>query len=450
MADRYDNKKRKLRTGERYDEKTGRYRYRYKDNDGQWQDVYSWTLTHNDRIPAGKNQKSGESLREKEDEIQRKLAEGLNNSKGNMTLYNLMVMYTELREKDVKATTQKGYRTQRNFMSTNAFGKKKIKDITEDEAIRWFDELHEKYGKNYSTLQTLRGILRPAYAMAKKNRWVSINPFDFPLLKKRYGGSQTRDSLTRKDMRRFLDFIRTDKHFCRYFNGMYILFNTGLRISEFCGLSIFENDIDFDNHVIHVRRQLLRDTIDGKMMYYLEDSAKTPAGTRDVPMTDDVERCFRNVIANRPVLEKEMSVSTLDGELTVSGFLWLDKNKNPEVALHWENHFRWARAKFNKIFKDELPDVTPHVARHTFCSNMASAGMYPKTLQTIMGHSSIDVTMNVYTHLEMDDVMNDFHEIINNKQYDMYPLSRKPDVYSPGEDSEDDEPELLDIQSEDD
>ena len=126
-----------------------------------------------------------------------------------------------------------------------------------------------------------------------------------------------------------------------------------------------------------------------------------------------------------------MSVSTLDGNLTVSGFLWLDKNGNPEVAQHWENHFRWALQKFNRIFKDELEDVTPHVARHTFCSNMASAGMSPKTLQYIMGHSSIEVTMDGYTHLETDDVTAGFRDMMNSKQYTMYPLDRQPDVYTP-------------------
>lgn len=358
MAERYDNKRRKLQTGEYYNERTGRYKYRYKDNDGQWRDIYSWTLTKNDRIPTGKTQKSGESLREKEAEVQKVLAEGINAGKGNMTLYALMETYISIKSKDVKETTKSGYRTQLKFMSENDFGKKKIKDITETDAIRWFDTLHEKEGKNYSTLQTLRGILRPAYTMAKKNRWVRDNPFDFPMLKKRYGGSKTREAMTRKDMRRFLDFVRTDKHFSRYFEGTYILFNTGLRISEFCGLTI--DDIDFEKHVIHVNKQLLRHQINGKNQYYIEDTTKTVSGTRDVPMSDDVEKCFKVVIEKRPVLAVEPTASTLDGKEKCSGFLWLDKNNNLEVAQHWENHFRWAVKKFNTIFKDELEDVTPH------------------------------------------------------------------------------------------
>lgn len=50
-----------------------------------------------------------------------------------------------------------------------------------------------------------------------------------------------------------------------------------------------------------------------------------------------------------------------------------------------------------------MPNITPHVCRHTYCSNMAKAGMNPKTLQYLMGHSDIGVTMNTYTHLGLED-----------------------------------------------
>lgn len=446
MAKRTDKKGRTLQTGEYYDEKTGRYKYRYKDNEDKWQTIYSWTLTHNDRIPAGRNQKSGESLREKESQVQKDLLEGLNSSKGNMKLVDLMELYIQTRWKDVKQTTKSGYRTQLNFMKTEPFGQKKIGDITETDAVLWFDELHEKKGKNYSTLQTLRGILRPAYTMAKKNHWVRDNVFDFPLLKRRYGGTRTREALSREDMRKFLDFVRYDKHFRIYFDGMYVLFNTGLRISEFCGLTV--HDLDFKNHTIHIHKQLLRGMVDGKNTYYIEDTTKTDCGERYVPMSDDVESCLQNIIKNRPTLKKEIKISSLDGKMKVSGFLFFDKNKNLEVAQHWENHFRWALQKYNKIYKDELHDVTPHVARHTFCSNMASAGMNPKNLQYIMGHSDISITMNVYTHVQSGDTTEEYRRIVNSlntKQYTVYDLKRESDIYVPQIDSVEDEECMDDI-----
>ncbi len=229
MAERLDSKGRKLRTGEYWDEKKGRYKYRYKDLNGKWQTVYSLTLTHNDKVPAGGNQKRGESLREKEALIQKDLVEEIDSSGGNMSVLSLMERYIETRWRDVKQTTRNGYTTQLNFMKQNSveeidssggnmsvlslmeryietrwrdvkqttrngyttqlnfmkqnsFGKKKIKEVTEDMAVLWFDELHDKYGKNYSTLCTLRGILRPAFTMAKKNGYVRQNPFSFEML----------------------------------------------------------------------------------------------------------------------------------------------------------------------------------------------------------------------------------------------------------------------------
>ncbi len=59
--------------------------------------------------------------------------------------------------------------------------------------------------------------------------------------------------------------------------------------------------------------------------------------------------------------------------------------------------------KYNGIYKVQMPKVTPHICRHTYCSNMAKSGMNPKTLQYLMGHSDISVTLNVYTHVNFDD-----------------------------------------------
>ena len=434
---RYDPRGRKLRTGEYYEERTGRYRYCYFDSFGNRKTVYSWTLTRNDRIPEGKRQKPGESLREKEQLVQTEIQNGLDATGGNQTVYTLMKRYITLKWKDVRDSTRKGYNTQLNFMKKQSFGRRRIKTITSTEAEEWFMDLHEKHGKNYSTLHTLRGILRPAFAMAQKNRWVLDNPFDFPLNKKRYGGQKMRDALSKKDMKRFLDFVRTDRHFSRYFNGFYLLFHTGLRISEFCGLTM--DDLDFENHIIHVRRQLIRiyDEKSKKGIFRIEET-KTQNGNRIVPMFADVEQVLKDVLKNRPQLPKEKDpiVWNEDHSQSATGFLWFDKNQNLEVAQHWQNHFRWALGKFNKTFKDELPDITPHVCRHTFCSMCVSGGMAPKTLQTIMGHSGIEITLNVYTHLETGDILKQFGSLKNNHNYDFYSLSSAPALMASEEDDE--------------
>ena len=445
---RKDPKGRKLEKNELYDAKTGRYRYQYTDAKGNRQQIYSWTLTAKDTVPAGKRQKKGESLREKKAKVLAELVNQLDTTKGNMTVLELAQIHINNKWNDVRETTRNGYRTNQKLLMNDPFGKRKIKDITEQDALDWFDRLNKppknsdgtfkSRPKGYSSLHTLRGILRPAFETARKNRWVLDNPFSFSLSKKRYGGVQTREALTKADMRRFLDFLRTDKHFKRYFYGVYILFSTGLRVSEFCGL--VPDDIDFENHVIHVCRQLLRLHDGDDMLLYLEEP-KTEFGKRDVPMTADIETAFREVIAIRPEVD-EVTVYSVDKKMEATGFLWIDKDGHYEVAQHWENHLRWARQKFNKQFKEEMPQVTPHVCRHTFCSNMASLGMSPKTLQIIMGHASIEVTLNVYTHLEAGDIKSEFNRVVGTSdRYNFYPLDRTPAIVSLADDSPDDEGE---------
>lgn len=352
---RKDYKGRKLRAGESYNEKTGKYRYTYTNPATNVRtSVYAWTLTPKDKLPVGKK---GKSLREREDEINGEISNKLDSTRGNQTVYDLMKHYIDLKRKDVRESTQKGYTTQLKFMKKEPFGKRKIKDVSLAEAEEWFSYLHEEKGKNYSSLHTLRGILRPAFAMAKKNRWVLDNPFDFPMNKKRYGGTKIREAITAKEMRYFLDFVRTDKSFSKYFNGFYLLFTTGLRISEFCGLTI--NDIDFTKKVIRVRRQLIRSYMNGKVEYYIEET-KTEKGERIVPMLFGVEEVLREVIANRPKLSKEPIVWNKEHTMSATGFLWFDKNLNLEVAQHWQNHMRWAVSKYNKTYKKEIPNISPH------------------------------------------------------------------------------------------
>ena len=81
------------------------------------------------------------------------------------------------------------------------------------------------------------------------------------------------------------------------------------------------------------------------------------------------------------------------------------------VAMHCEKYFQHVVEKYNSIYRIELPKITPYVCRHTYCSNMAKAGMNPKALQYLMGHSDIGVTLNVYTHLGLVDAKEEVNRI---------------------------------------
>lgn len=118
----------------------------------------------------------------------------------------------------------------------------------------------------------------------------------------------------------------------------------------------------------------------------------------------ELDVILQDAVAKRPKIEP-----MIDG---YSGFLFLDKNDMPMVALHWEKYFHHIREKYNSIYKVQMSCITPHVCRHTFCSNMAKSGMNPKTLQYIMGHSDIGVTLNTYAHLQFEDALVEMKKVV--------------------------------------
>ena len=392
---RRDNKNRILHNGE-IQKADGRYRFKYQDINGRTSYVYSWRLDKNDPIPKGKPRDL--SLREKEKQIEQDLFNQVVPNGGNLTVIQLVEKYVSLKT-GVRQTTVTGYKTVINVLKKEPFGRIRIDKVKTSDAKSWLIKLQKKDGRGYSSIHSIRGVLRPAFEMALNDDLIRKNPFAFELSSVVVNDSVTREAITRKQERDLLKFIKEDAHFCRYYDAIYILFNTGLRISEFCGLTI--KDIDFKKMRINVERQLQRSS----NMEYIIEKPKTESGTRFVPMTKEVAECFKNIISNRENPKVEPMVEG------IVGFLCLDKNDMPMVALHWEKYIQHIREKYNSIYKVQMPCVTPHVCRHTFCSKMAKSGMNPKTLQYIMGHADISVTLNTYTHVNFEDAQSEMERL---------------------------------------
>lgn len=391
---RRDNKNRILRNGE-IQRSDGRYAYVYVDDNGKQKFLYSWKLENTDKVPQGK--RDCISLRDKIKMLKKDLDYGIVSNGGDMTVLQLVQKYVG-QKTGVRHNTQANYNFVINIIKKEAFGSKRIDKVKLSDAKEWLIKLQSD-GRGYSTIHTVRGVVRPAFQMAVDDDLIRKNPFEFMLATVVVNDSVTREAITRKQERTFLEFVKNDKHFCKYYDGIYILFNTGLRISEFVGL--VKSDIDFENRKIKVDHQLQRKR---DMEYIIEDT-KTPSGVRYVPMTDEVKECFQRIIENRKMPKTEPMI---DGKC---GFLYLDKNNMPMVALHWEKYFQHICEKYNSIYKVPLPKITPHVCRHTFCSNMAKSGMNPKTLQYIMGHSDIGVTLNTYTHVGYKDAQKEMERV---------------------------------------
>lgn len=404
---RRDSKGRLLQTGE-YQKPDGSYVYKYTDRFGKRREIASWRLTNADPQPP--NKKIKEPLREQKKEILKYL--NLNIANNDITVLELVDRYIATKI-NVTHNTRAGYKTVHNILVKEDFGSKRIDKIKYSDALLFLQKLQSD-GYHYSSVQSVRGVLRPAFNMAMKDEMIISNPFSFELADALINDTIKREALSRENERKFLEFVKNDKHFSQYYDAIYVLFKTGMRISEFCGLTI--SDIDFKEKVINIDHQLQRER-NGK---YVIVSPKTQSGNRKLPfdkIDDELELHLRNLVNNRQKPKKEPMV---DGK---AGFLVLDKNQNPTIALHWGKYFQHIRDKYNKIYKVQMPLVTPHVCRHTFATNMAKRGIAPKTLQYLMGHSDINVTLNVYTHIDfegakenLDNIKNEFDKAKKSKR----------------------------------
>lgn len=356
----------------------------------------SWRLEPTDPLPVGK--KPCLSLRELEKQIGYDLDNRLDPMGKNITVNELVERYLKTKV-NVRPSTKQGYKTVQNILRKESFGDMKISKIRVSDAKLFLIKLQQEDGKSYSSIHTIRGVLRPAFQMAVDDDVLIKNPFGFELATVLVNDSVTREAITKDQMRKFLRFVHDDLLYCKYYEVVYILFHTGMRISEFCGLTL--KDIDLKNNTVNIDHQLLRTSA---MEYIIQDT-KTTAGTRVLPITQEVADMFRSIIDDRPKYKVEKVVQGY------SGFLFLDKNGMPLVAMHWEHRFRSMLGRYNEIYKVQMPKITPHVCRHTYCSNMAKSGINPKTLQYLMGHSDIAVTLNVYTHVGLEDAEKELHKM---------------------------------------
>lgn len=217
---RRDNRGRILRNGEIQTE-NGRYRYKYIDVFGEEKYVYSWRLDIHDRMPAGK--KPELSLREKERQIVADFFDKIIPNGGGLTVTELVEKYISLKT-GVRPSTKAGYRTVINLLKKEKFGRERIDKVKISDAKLWLIQLQKK-GRGFSTIRTIKGVLRPAFQLAVDDDLLRKNPFSFELSSVIYNDSVTRKALTREDERRFLRFVEEDAHFKKYYDGIYILFS---------------------------------------------------------------------------------------------------------------------------------------------------------------------------------------------------------------------------------
>ena len=366
---RRDKKGRILRNGESQ-RKDGRYAFVYTDCYGKQKFLYSWKLEPTDSLPVGR--RPCQSLREKEKIVLREIEDCITPYGGNLTVLELVKKY--IRQKTgVRHNTQANYNFVINIIAKEDFGQKRIDTIKLSDAKEWLIKLQAD-GRGYSSIHSIRGVVRPAFQMAVDDELLRKNPFEFQLSTVVVNDSVTREAITRKQERALLEFVKNDKHFSRYYEGIYILFKTGLRISEFVGLQ--KSDIDFESGIISVTKTLYYKS----MNEYTFVDPKTSASIRTVVIDKDTIRELKDWMEVQKKVLKDCNFV-----LSYSG-IPTSKHTLPRALEKLAGLAGVHRIKI-------------HALRHSHVALLISMGVNPLIVKDRLGHEKIQTTLGTYGHL---------------------------------------------------
>jgi len=390
---RKDNKNRSLKTGESQ-RKDGRYVYKYVDSSKKTRFIYSWKLLPGDKTPNGK--RDDLSLREKEKKILIDIAEGIDTVGRKITVGELYSKQISQKQ-NVAPSTVRGRAHLLKIINEDKLGRQYLDNVKTSDAKEWVIRQSVK-GYSFKSIKNYKRSLTSAFEMAVQNDYIRKNPFKFSVKDVIKDESKKKNPLSHEEQEGLLSFIKNDAVYGKNYDEFVILLGTGLRASEFCGLTA--GDIDMKTRTISVNHQLLKNAEIG---YYIAPP-KTKCSIRKIYMSPGVYNSFKNIL----VLNKNNKTQfEVDG---YSGFLFRDKNNMPKTVASVDAMFR----RISKKYKLRSEPITPHTLRHTFCTNMANAGMNPKSLQYIMGHSSVSMTLNYYSHTSFDAAKEEMKRIMNN------------------------------------
>lgn len=390
MANRKTTEKNKparktLQPNEYYNPKTKRYEYRYKDIFGKNRVISSYRLTPTDQVPKGK--KSGKSLREKEAEINALLEDNIDIDGSKLTLLELINQYLEslYNRKELSHNTKTGYNVTINCLRQYKLGYMELRKITPAHCEAWLSDMRKKY--KGSSIQTQISLIKRSFEYAVDYDYIAKNPFRRITVDR--SDSKPIEALSTEDMNRFLAFCSEDSRSAHCYDMLYILFWTGMRVSELCGLTI--DNIDLDRRVLKVEKQL--QCINHKHVVL---KPKTSNGIRYVPMTDGVYNCFKDTLEKRYLKGDIEPVCYDERGNAYEGFVFLaTRSRKTIVRGHVEEYLQNCIKRFNVQNPDDpIRKFEPHICRHTFATNMQL--LPPKTLQSILGHGDYRTTMNNY------------------------------------------------------
>ena len=400
MAERRkDTKKKVLKEGE-YERQNGTYEYKWRDRQGRRHSVYA---------------KTWDELRDKELSVLRDILDGIDTEGKKTKLDDLFERWISLKRK-LKKSTENKYRHDYHKYISPTLGNMPIAEIKTSDILAFYNQLSDTLHFTVGTIATIHRILHQVLNFAVEDDLIRKDPSKKALANfknEHLSCKPDRKAMTLAEQDLFVEFLKTSRKYNRWEPIFIVMLWTGLRAGEVTGLQW--SDIDFANNTIHVTHQLIY-LGDEKLTnnHSVMTSPKTANSIRDIQMLPVV----------RGALLREKEIQKLTGlkckvEIdSFSDFVFLTRNGRPkhgwglndalrnivaecnrEVMAQWTEEFALTQEDTHPVL---LPDLSCHWLRHTFATRCVEANINPKCLQSLLGHSEFETTMDIYADAPED------------------------------------------------
>lgn len=304
---------------------------------------------------------------------------------------------------NLKETTKSNYIYTYNHFVRDGFGKMKIGDIHFTDVKKFYYGLLEEHKVKANTLDNIHTQIHPTLQMAVRDDIIKKNPSDGvmnEIKRGRFWEKPKRHALTIPQQKAFMEFIQNSHEFRGWVPVITVLLGTGMRIGECLGLRW--EDVDFENRIITVSHNLSDRPVgkDRKCERHIQ-TPKTTAGTRQIPVLDEVFEAFLTEYEIQKCLG--FCQEEIDG---YSGFIFSTAHGTLYQASAVNNALRRAREAYNKQEEEAakkegrnpliIPPFSAHSLRHIFCTRFCENETNLKVIQDIMGHADISTTMDIY------------------------------------------------------
>lgn len=337
---------------------------------------------------------------------QKYLDSTLSNS-NNMTVddwYNYWI--DNYKDGIVKDNTVKNYKNRYEFSIKNEIGNMKLCDVKQIHCQKILNKMSDSGKYSNGTMELTQITLHAIFKSAVENDYISKNPADNLKLKIRNNDTEERRVLTREEQKEFKEYAKGTL----YYNVFCLVLETGLRAGEVGGLKW--NDIDFENKVLNVQRTILQDAKKGGFYF---GEPKTKQSKRIIPLTNEAI----SILKQQKIQQNKLKTKSKEWHNEWQGLVFTTINGNPVGA----STFRTViirivkNINFNRQFNsdngtyEEFEHCFMHSLRHTFATRCIENGMQPKTLQKILGHSTINTTMDLYVHVTDEQLFTEIEKM---------------------------------------